>query len=335
MLRFYHITNEWQELPWFSTGGTRAKRFMQSADGKYYYFKRSQFKSPSLTKPGKDFKYEFWSEIIAHEIGKALGFNVLEYAIAFDDKNMGCISESMINSEKEHLVQGIQFLQAYNPEYEPENKAHRSLYTFEAIENALKQFQLQGFMQDILEMIVFDALIGNGDRHQENWGFIVDYDAVSKALERLTPFASPEGEIITLDNIHHKEPIRFAPIYDNGSSLGRELVDTRVNELLNSSKSLTSYVNKGVAEIHWRGKKLSHFELIKNLSKAQYKNIVNNVIGRIVSKFDEALIEEMVNRIDIWVPEFLRAHKIPYPRKRLIFQIIKARFAILKDLING
>jgi hypothetical protein len=72
----YNITEEWNEQPWFSTGGTRAKKYLQSPDSKFYYFKRSQLK------PGKDYRFEFWSEIIAYELGTQLGFNMLRYIIA-------------------------------------------------------------------------------------------------------------------------------------------------------------------------------------------------------------------------------------------------------------
>lgn len=32
--------NPWNEQPWFSTGGTRTKTYVQFLDGKFYYFKR-------------------------------------------------------------------------------------------------------------------------------------------------------------------------------------------------------------------------------------------------------------------------------------------------------
>ena len=70
MPELFIIDENWNEQFWFSTGGTRAKKYLLSPDGKYYYFKRSQYKEPTNFKPGKDFKYEFWSEVIAYELGK-------------------------------------------------------------------------------------------------------------------------------------------------------------------------------------------------------------------------------------------------------------------------
>lgn len=91
MAKLFIISDDWNPQPWFSTGGTRAKKYLQAPDGKFYYFKRSQYKDPTDTKPGKDFKYEFWSEVIASEVGSMLGFNLLKYNIAIDGMIMGCI----------------------------------------------------------------------------------------------------------------------------------------------------------------------------------------------------------------------------------------------------
>ncbi|MDB5191514.1 MAG: hypothetical protein JWQ96_1077 [Segetibacter sp.] len=59
MAHFYDIREDWPELPWFNTGGTRAKKYVQSPNNKYYYFKRSQYKPATASKPGKNFEYEF------------------------------------------------------------------------------------------------------------------------------------------------------------------------------------------------------------------------------------------------------------------------------------
>jgi hypothetical protein len=61
--------SHWNSLPWFSTGGTRAKKYLHNPeDNKTYYFKKSIDKYP----------FEFWSEIIAYELGKQIGLNVLK-----------------------------------------------------------------------------------------------------------------------------------------------------------------------------------------------------------------------------------------------------------------
>lgn len=325
----------WTEKPWFSTGGTRAKKYIQSPDDKYYYFKRSQYKQPTDKKPEKDYKYEFWGEIIAYEVGTLLGFNVLKYEIGYDGVNIGCISESMIDSEKEQLTEGIKFLQADNPEYKPDNKDHRKLYTFQAIEKALYRFRFNRFKKDIVEIIVFDALIGNGDRHQENWAVIMEHSAVMKAISNLEQFLTIGNKEFTDEEVYDFNLVRFAPIYDSGSSLGRELTDNRVNELLASNEQLIKYISRGPSEIHWIDKKLSHFDLVKNLLNSTYRETTLKVINRVVDKFDPEAIDHTIRRIDIWIPEFVQQFKIPPGRKELITKIIITRFEKLKELINA
>ena len=119
MPKLFIITEEWNKQPWFNTGGTREKKYLQSPDGKFYYFKRSQLK------PHKDYRFEFWNEIIAYELGSMLGFNMLRYDAAIDGDIMGCICQSMINADQEELIEGIKYLQAFSPTYEPAKKEHQ------------------------------------------------------------------------------------------------------------------------------------------------------------------------------------------------------------------
>src|ERR1700709_2621271 len=137
MAELFIIDERWTEQTWLNTGGTRAKKYLQSPDNKFYYFKKSQLK------PGKDYTFEFWNEIIAYELGKALGFDMLRYDIAVDGDMMGCICESMINLEYEELIEGVKYLQAYSPAYDPNIKEHQKWYTFDLIERALETANLK------------------------------------------------------------------------------------------------------------------------------------------------------------------------------------------------
>lgn len=112
MPQLYTITN-WLDQPYYSTKGTRNKTIVIGPKGEQYYFKTS------LYKPGKDYKYEFWSEIIAYELGSMLGLNVLRYDLAIQGVRIGCLCKSMIESEKEILTEGVQYLQGYDPNFAP------------------------------------------------------------------------------------------------------------------------------------------------------------------------------------------------------------------------
>jgi hypothetical protein len=176
MARLFQI-DEWNEQSWWNTGGTRDKKiYLNPEDGERYYFKQSY-------RVGKmDYKYEFWSEIIAFEVGTFLGFNILPYHIANRKGVIGCISKSMI-TDKEELVEGGKYLQAFDQKFNPEDTRSRNLYNFKLIIEALDFFDLNKFTSQIIDMIVFDALIGNSDRHQENWAMITSQTELSKAIQ--------------------------------------------------------------------------------------------------------------------------------------------------------
>ncbi len=177
MPKFYDIT-EWNEKPWFQTGGTRSKVIVENpSTGDDYYFESS------LKKEKIDYKYEFWSEIIASKVGTLLGFDMLRYDIAYNRGEIGCLSKSMVTEGKNKLTEGISYLTGYNTNYNPKDKSSKKLYTFDFIRKTLEHFQFNHYIRNIIEIIILDSIIGNGDRHQENWGIITDYKEVIKTFK--------------------------------------------------------------------------------------------------------------------------------------------------------
>lgn len=243
MAKFYDIT-EWNEKPFFNTKGTRNKCVVSNPEDDCVYF----FKT-SMLKEGKDYKPEFWSEIISSEVGRSLGFDVLEYNIAKHESEIGCISKSM-NTEEECLTEGVSILTGYDNTYKPENKESYSAYTFHFIKSAIESFNLGEQIEDIIKTIIFDSIIGNSDRHQENWGFITPYKETeltneeanhifSKLKDRfkqIKDFLSKNEELKN-PNGHVKMKIlkmegRYSPIYDSGCCLAREKSEDAVKQML-------------------------------------------------------------------------------------------------------
>jgi hypothetical protein len=116
MAKFYDIT-KWNERPYFQTLGTRDKVIVENPDEhSEYYFKTS------LKRDKKDYRHEFWSEIIASEIGELLGFDMLKYDIAFNRGQIGCLSKSMVTQGKNTLNEGIKYLTGFDTTYNPDDK---------------------------------------------------------------------------------------------------------------------------------------------------------------------------------------------------------------------
>lgn len=351
MAKFLDITN-WNEKPYFNTKGTRNKCVVSDPkDESLYFFKTS------LLKDKKDYKTEFWSEIISSEIGRYLGFNVLEYNIAKHRDELGCISKSM-NTENECLTEGISLLTGYDNTYNPDDKESYSNYTFDFILSALDCFNLGDQKDEIIKTIIFDSIIGNCDRHQENWGFITQsytektltkeeakkhFRILRNAFKQIKEYIANDDSIEKNKKIILEKELnkifyidgKYSPIYDSGSCLGREKDEDSVIEMLKNDVMLNSFINRGKYEIRWNndGTKLNHFELIQNIY-TKYPDIVLSIINKVISLYDKNKIREIVFNIDKELPQDLKErHLLSGPRKELIYKMINERYERLKKII--
>lgn len=341
MAAFFDIT-DWQEKIHYQTGGTRSKAVVENPkDNVLYFFKKSIPK----------YRHEFWSEIIASEIGTELGFNLLRYDIASKNNEIGCISKLMIDINYEQLTEGINFLQGYDNAYMPEEKESYDKYTFHFIVKALHEYNLEKTIPYLIKTIIFDSIIGNGDRHQENWGYIINTKVKNLKFNNrlmnkpsfkrfvktflfirfIRTFITNKVRMYQLEKIIEDYKGIYSPIYDNGSCLGRELEDEKIDQLLKNRKMLNDYVLKGTSEIRWDGPKLKHFELIKQI-KVEYHDVVQTTISNVIKNFNEQKIRKIVLDIDKNLPENLIEHKLPDNRKELIINLITLRIERLKEL---
>lgn len=341
--------SSWHKNVHYSTGGTRSKYIALHPDANEEYF----FKGSKET-PLREIRYptEFWSEIVSSKIGQFLGFPMLDYNIAYDSKHkqkIGCISKSMVFGSKNKLTEGKTYLTGFNAQYNPD--VDKKDYTFQFISNALKSFSLEDYIKNIVEIVVFDSIIGNSDRHQENWGVLTTHkiiveekiidEEVSKInkrsfyrkIRRFTRhFFSDENKEFRsiLENpnftVQFKTSHKFAPIYDSGCCLGREHTDEKVLKMLNDSQTIDAYIRKGESEIHWEGnlKKKKHFELIELLLE-YHPTETKKIIVRVKEKYNSELIKEIIENIDKNVPMDLINFKLSETRKQLMFKLVTLR----------
>ena len=172
---------------------------------------------------------EHWAEKIAAEIAALLGISHGTVELAIFEGKRGSVTESFV-SEGEELVHGNQILAGAVWEYDPSVKRGQSDHTLaniwrahekvfpgvSAVEEAKRQFA---------EYLMLDAVIGNTDRHHENWGII---------RKRINE-SWVEG---------------LAPSFDHASSLGRELSDDSRDRRLTENR-MNDYTDKGRGGIFW------------------------------------------------------------------------------------
>lgn len=332
----------WYKNVHYSTGGTRSKYIaLHPYTNEEYFFKGSK------ETPLGEIRYptEFWSEIVSSKIGQFLGFPMLDYNIAYNSKHkqkIGCLSKSMVLNSKNKLTEGITYLTGFNAQYNPDTD--KKDYTFQFICKALNKFSLENYIKNIIEIIVFDSIIGNSDRHQENWGILSTYeqdeniveeqtsttfDKIKKKIKKLSKNNNEEAKIhINMNSkyVAYTYNYQFAPIYDSGCCLGREHTDDKIQKILNDFQMIEAYIRKGESEIHWEGslKKRKHFELIELLLE-NYPTETKKFITRVKEKYNLESIKEIIENIDINVPTDLIKFKLSETRKQLMYKLVTLR----------
>jgi hypothetical protein len=388
----------------FNTGGTREKFFCQNPESNVeYFFKQSMFKEGKDGKEGKDYKFEFWSEVIASKLGQSLGFEMVDYNVAIYENKIGCLCPSMLKTDSfENLEEGVNYLIAKNrnliPELNQDKKASK-FYTFDLIEQAFEFHKFNEHLPKIIELIIFDTIISNGDRHQENWGFIVkkslreieiDFDDFKKGTIQVAKILYQHNENVVqtikatyylleilgvvlyirirylfnkvflsyfpLQKIQYDNFLKsrygkylkprkkqdtelltlFSPIYDSGSSLGRELSEEKIASMLKNRNQLNSYIDKGVSEIRWEegNKKISFFELVEKLL-SKYPNETTTFITKVLDNYDKKQVDEMIQLVDKDVPDEFSEYKLSDLRKQFISKLIDLRINKLQQTFKN
>lgn len=350
----YKDITEWNKKMYSSTGGTRAKNIYINPDDFSEYF----FKGSKKMQDGT-FKYtsEFWSEIVASKIGQWLGFNILDYNIGFDindEQQIGCLSKSMIDYSENLLSEGIAYLSGFDPKYNPDTDESR--YTFNFIQEALAYFKLSNHKEKFVQMLIFDSIIGNSDRHQENWGFITKFketiEEIDNAIQnknfveklffhlkkRLTQSLIKDRDLTDNTDVLRTTSMlvltEFSPIYDSGCCLGRELLDQRIDLYLSDKPDINSYIHKGKSEVRWEsGGKPNHFELLENLYVV-YPEVFQKVKATILSKYTFEKLEILIHNIDNNLPLDYQYYKLSEKRKKLMLKLVSLRIEKLISIIS-
>lgn len=346
----------WQSQDYLNSGGSRAKSLLVNGDDQYF-FKRSEFKPGTETQPEKYYRYEFLSEVIAYQLGKKLGLDILRYDIANYDGIIGCLSPQMVPDSSEELLELGRFMTAHDNNFLPKHNHNRKLYTFQLLESTLKEFELEEYWFTIFETMIFDAIIGNTDRHQENWALLGKSTSFTEAIdmpveqlveelrkeklwiEHIGMAASKIFGSLAEKNMIERALLNqyikkgLAPIYDSGSSLARELENDKVHSMLVNENQLLKYINKGTSELHWNGIKLSHFDLISKILSSNYREKLIDA-SKFVYTWDNDWITAIIDTINKTIPISFATYHIPTERKELITKLVNTRAKKIKELLE-
>ena len=236
---------------------------------------------------------EHWAEKIAAEVAGRLGVPHCSVELAIFDGNPGTASQSFVDESRgQVLVHGNQALDETVSEYDRERRFRQSNHTLENIWLALEREtdDAEESKRQFAEYVVLDAVIGNTDRHHENWGIV--RTGISPGWTRT-----------------------LSPAFDHASSLGRELSDEKRMRRL-TEKSIDGYLGRGRGGIYWSSsdeRAPSPLELVRLAARGE-PDLFRPAISRIENLDDDSL-REIVNRVpDDWMSSAAREFAIAIMR---------------------
>ena len=153
--------------------------------------------------------------------------------------------------------------------------------------------RVAGLKDRFWDMFIVDALIGNNDRNNGNWGVLINND--TKKTE-------------------------IAPVFDNGASFGNNTDDLKIEKILSDKERFknSAYLSR-ICAFSINDKIINPFKYIESLENDE----CNKALLRIVPKIDLSKIYDIINDIP---NEYEEIKIISDIRKKYYFECIKYRY---------
>lgn len=290
--------SSWQIYNGASEGSGRSeKEWLISPDGQ----RTGLFKYPKT-----EFTTEHVSEHLAHQLGDILDVKTAEVDLGIRNGRIGSISY-LINSNTQQLIEGVRFISGRYPKFNADtmvDEDNGNYYCLSMIEESMRGYIN---LDPIVEMLMFDYLIGNADRHQSNWALIADY----------------------ADGQKNRVVAWMSPLYDNGSSLCCYVTDEHIQKMNGNDpgpfNALVDTKSRSIVRIEGsRKKQPTHKEMARYL--LQHYRSASQVADRFLKRLsDTSIISDLLNQY----PDDV----LPKARKDLIYRFLFSKIIILRELM--
>lgn len=264
----------------------------------------------------KWYPHESILEYMLNRIGEVIELNMNSVKLVVINNQIRFLSKYFLDNKNEALVHGAEICGEYledvqfAKEIAEDRQTARELFTFEFILEAIKFVFAENFKEiydQLVKMIVFDAIVGNNDRHFYNWG-IIKTIKLSKAI---------------------KTRPKFSPIYDTARGLLWNWSDNSIKkqllELKSGSKKVEKYIKNASPRISIEGNsEINHFDLISYIwnKYPDFKGTISNILAL-----------KNLHKIQLLYQSEFKHYFIP-ERNELACFILNARFSKLRGIIN-
>ncbi len=207
------------------------------------------------------------SEYIACSIIKTLGLTVQDVILGIYKIND---VEKIVVACKDFTTSGTslkQFAELKNSQIETSKNGYGTELdeVINTIENQLV-YDVNELKEFFWDMFIADALVGNFDRHNGNWGFLINEDI---------------------------KKIKIAPIYDCASCLYPQLTDEKISEIINNKEEMETRVFVfPTSALKINDKKINYFDYISSLRNEE----CNKALLRIFPKIDMKQINNIIDK---------------------------------------
>lgn len=266
---------------------------------KRYLFKRSKQSYPD----------QFWGEIIAYRIGCLMGLQVPPAFAAWNSSSDICaalIEWFYVDGEEVSVLAG-DLLQKIQPDFD---RGKGSTHNLRQVIPLLRTFVQGGFLENNwrqwwTDALLFDALIGNTDRHQDNWGFL--FRTRENGLPR----------------------VRLMPLFDNGTSLGHERFVEKVAGW--KPDDFQRYIRKGTHHVSWSLEEpriKGHMDLLMRVL-AEWPETRLLAHDRLAEISETSLLDGLSDLMQIPAPVPLSPARFDF-----ILRLLNYRLTILRELLS-
>ncbi len=260
----------------------------------------------------KWYPIESVTELMLNRLGTVFGLNMAESRIAMIGGQLRFLSRYFLRSGKDELVHGADILAGYLNEttrYVEEvdgRKMTRDLFTLQVIEEAVAKLfprQKDEIMHELSRLVIFDAVVGNNDRHFFNWGVVRPVD------DSFQPF--------------------FSPVYDTARGLFWNYPESKITEIVEVNGTMDGHVRKYCKDsrpkIGWEGEKNpNHFSLFRQIYTNEFHISKDEVTRLLAPDVSERMTAEVRQNFR----PLMSANRIT-----LICECIEYRFNELRKLL--